>query len=778
MNPSESETAPRLAAIRFSCVLLAFGLSGSLLASPLSTASVLHPSPLSAPVIDACSFIPNPLTNISYDCSDPFAPYAFANVSVSFEVNVTDPTNATSSNMSVTFYFDYWSAIPVVNPDSPVRTINVSAPGNTSVVVNANWTYTAPNANFTGGQYFVNVNVTNEANESSEVLFRVYVAYNSPPSISIPSVNPVSEPIRPVDPVVPLLYENVTVFDPDGDPVTLTWDWGDGTRSVNTTEPLFSPLDLSVTHLYAAGFFPLNETPRNVDIPVQVWIDDGLGHNVSANSTAEFYLNFDAPPTARVDPDQPGVGSVWKVGEPVLMVGNVTDPEGSPTTAYWDFDNRTDSTSTGDPTRNRDADGTMATHTYTVPGRYNITLWATDGEKKLCLDSTCTNYTTHWTKAVVPIEVRNNAAPNLAVDPATGTVDTPTLLHAYVYDSDGDSMTVRWDFGDGTPEATDVTGTSPRGSSQGFSLFQEHIYTWPRSYTVTLHVDDGNSTTNLSENIFIESYNLPPVLLAIDVNRENGTPAGNNTFVLNELVVISVRVYDDENDTLSLSVDWADGTFDNRTLDPKSASECYVDDLSRKVCTVSFAHAYGDIGADEFRGYLVLVSATDNRVYLLQNATGGPPISMNHTKTQGVAVAVVDSGGNVAPLGATIAALPTIGTIPLVVSFNAVVSGGTPPYAYDWDFGDGGSSTQRNTSHTYREAGNYSASVTVTDSQGRTVTRRINVTANPGPVTGPNSQVWIFAAIVAVGAVGAAALVALGNRGGRRQQPPPPQPPS
>ena len=50
------------------------------------------------------------------------------------------------------------------------------------------------------------------------------------------------------------------------------------------------------------------------------------------------------------------------------------------------------------------------------------------------------------------------------------------------------------------------------------------------------------------------------------------------------------------------------------------------------------------------------------------------------------------------------------------VSFTSTVSGGTPPYTYYWDFGDGGSSIQANPSHTYVTYGDFNIRLTVTDS--------------------------------------------------------------
>jgi uncharacterized repeat protein (TIGR01451 family) len=64
---------------------------------------------------------------------------------------------------------------------------------------------------------------------------------------------------------------------------------------------------------------------------------------------------------------------------------------------------------------------------------------------------------------------------------------------------------------------------------------------------------------------------------------------------------------------------------------------------------------------------------------------------------------------------------PASGCEPLTVRFDATVSGGTPPYQYEWDLGDGSSSTLEHPVHTY-EAGAYTVSVTVTDQYGCSAT--------------------------------------------------------
>jgi len=70
------------------------------------------------------------------------------------------------------------------------------------------------------------------------------------------------------------------------------------------------------------------------------------------------------------------------------------------------------------------------------------------------------------------------------------------------------------------------------------------------------------------------------------------------------------------------------------------------------------------------------------------------------------------------PLTCTVSANPASGAIPLTVQFNATVSGGCPPYTYNWDLGEGRSSSEQNPTHRIEQAGNYTAKLTVTDSEG------------------------------------------------------------
>lgn len=74
----------------------------------------------------------------------------------------------------------------------------------------------------------------------------------------------------------------------------------------------------------------------------------------------------------------------------------------------------------------------------------------------------------------------------------------------------------------------------------------------------------------------------------------------------------------------------------------------------------------------------------------------------------------------VEPLAIFLDANTIEGSAPLTVTFDLDVDGGTPPYKWKWDFGDGQKATDANPklSHTYDKPGTYMVEVTLDDSAG------------------------------------------------------------
>lgn len=53
-----------------------------------------------------------------------------------------------------------------------------------------------------------------------------------------------------------------------------------------------------------------------------------------------------------------------------------------------------------------------------------------------------------------------------------------------------------------------------------------------------------------------------------------------------------------------------------------------------------------------------------------------------------------------------------------LIQFSGTIYGGTLPYSYHWDFGDGAISTEQNPKHAFDHRGNYTATFIVTDAEG------------------------------------------------------------
>ncbi len=106
-----------------------------------------------------------------------------------------------------------------------------------------------------------------------------------------------------------------------------------------------------------------------------------------------------------------------------------------------------------------------------------------------------------------------------------------------------------------------------------------------------------------------------------------------------------------------------------------------------------------------------------------------PSHTYNSAGTYTVSLTVTGDGGSdsetktdyitvdpcVAPV-ANFTGSPTSGNVPLNVSFTDQSS--SSPTSWSWDFGDGGTSTARNPSHTYEAAGTYTVALTATNACG------------------------------------------------------------
>ena len=93
-----------------------------------------------------------------------------------------------------------------------------------------------------------------------------------------------------------------------------------------------------------------------------------------------------------------------------------------------------------------------------------------------------------------------------------------------------------------------------------------------------------------------------------------------------------------------------------------------------------------------------------------------------------------DAGSNQAPV-ASASASPTSGAAPLAVNFSSAGSSDPEgqPLSYSWTFGDGATSTAANPAHTYAQAGQYTARLTVSDGVSSTLSSPVTITVGSPP---------------------------------------------
>lgn len=266
-------------------------------------------------------------------------------------------------------------------------------------------------------------------------------------AVTIIVTNTAPVPDGTITPASPHVGETVTF---DGTATTdaetsaeLVYDWDFGDRSPHATSAV-------ATHVYTST--------GSRTVRLKVTDPQGL------TNTKTFTLSVTAngAPIAVANASQ----AMANVGQSVTFDGaDSSDPEGTVLTYAWDFDDGT-----------ADADTATATHQFTAPGTYDITLTVTDGFGLTSTDQ-------------VSLAVGNTA-------PTADLVVAPDPAHALQilsFDGSGstdaetpDQLTYSWLFGDGssTPYGTDPAAT--------------HAYATAGTVTVTLRVKDAKGALDIA----------------------------------------------------------------------------------------------------------------------------------------------------------------------------------------------------------------------------------------------------------------------------------------
>ncbi len=136
-------------------------------------------------------------------------------------------------------------------------------------------------------------------------------------------------------------------------------------------------------------------------------------------------------------------------------------------------------------------------------------------------------------------------------------------------------------------------------------------------------------------------------------------------------------------------------------------------------------------------------SSQKNPSHTYQNA-GSYTVSLTASNAAGMSVKTktgyITASQAPQPPVADFSATPLTGNAPLIVQFNDLSTNAT---GWQWDFGDGGSSSQKNPSHTYQSAGSYTVRLTASNAAGQSIktkTSYITVSQAPPPPPPPIAQ--------------------------------------
>jgi PKD repeat protein len=372
--------------------------------------------------------------------------------------------------------------------------------------------------------------------------------------------------------------------------------------------------------------------------------------------------------------------------------------------------------------------GSSPSHSYALDGIYTVNVTATDKDG-----------------------AQGRASTSVKVYPVASVGSNLTGNEGSTFNFQGSaiggSLSDHWDFGD--------------GSTADGTLTPSHVYVNPGSYTATLTVTDSAGLSS-SSSLAVTVNDLPPTvtlsapasgtagtLVSFTASASSSSPVeqaagfgyqwqfGDGTtgsgsspshaYALDGIYTVTVTATDVDgaqgtasrvvniNPSISIapvSAVNAGSTLTFRGTAVGSNSFTYAwnfGDGTTASGTLSPAHVYQNPGT-----YTAQLTATD---------------ALGMTGISSVTVTVVNSSSSTPTVSAGSPITVNAGSS---ASFSqATESGGTAPFAYSWNFGDGTQqSGSLNPSHTYANPGSYTATVTVTDANNLSSSTSVAVTVN------------------------------------------------
>ncbi|MCJ7607965.1 MAG: PKD domain-containing protein, partial [Thermoplasmata archaeon] len=329
-----------------------------------------------------------------------------------------------------------------------------------------------------------------------------------------------------------------TFQDDEATSLKVTWNWDDGTFTVNDLTPttIGAAVVDEQTHVW-----DLADTYQVVASVWDGYLDEDGTHNQSTGILDNVIEIID-----NTEPEAPTVAPISTIVNVLTPCQAVTsDLDADEITVTWEWDDGTFSVTTHDTSAAQGEEVVSSvTHLWDTSGSYPVTVWADDGVADHNVSTTLT--------AVVAAEGENSAPSSLSIlaSPRPPVMGITTTLTVSAFDANGDAIAFTVDFGDGSDLAFDDTSVA---SLEMQSAVFVHVYAVAEDVTITLYAFDGtvNVSASFDRTVVEPTENSPPTLAL----QTSYTARYNQTFT-----ITPISVNDVDGDDVTVWYDWGDET--------------------------------------------------------------------------------------------------------------------------------------------------------------------------------------------------------------------------
>jgi hypothetical protein len=369
----------------------------------------------------------------------------------------------------------------------------------------------------------------------------------------------------------------ITVHDPEGDPLTVTWDFGDG--SVNKTDSSSTGTSSPTTFTQTYTYTSLSPAGSYFDMVVNV-SDGNPGNNAIGHAQVYVIPHQETVPQLTFPILSDPIDRAY-VDQAVTWTAGAMDAESGGADGFglqftWAWEDGTFNVTVYHPTVNSTQVMDTVTHAWSVPsttGTYDVELFVWDGS-----DLPGHNVSL----GVIPFEVIENQPPSAPdISNVTANRNVAVSCVATSVDPDPDTLRFSWQWDDGT---WTVTETAVEPGATAVSMV-DHTWAAAGTFPVTVYVDDltlmaGHNVSSTVDFVILNPGGAaPPSALLLLPIPEFAIPG--------DVILFNASAVDSNSDVMTYYIEFGDGNA--------SAADTVGGTTARQY--LNFTHAYESEGS-------------------------------------------------------------------------------------------------------------------------------------------------------------------------------------